>query len=88
MSNVRWPAVLRLNEGYQNGSAYMVLAQIDLELPGFVGGDKKRALAQLERKGLMYGKENAFLRLRLAEAYACERQQKRPHADNSTPCFR
>lgn len=61
-------AVLKIDEGYQNGSAFMVLAQIDLELPGFVGGDKKRAVERLER-GLAYGKQNAFLRLRLAEAY-------------------
>lgn len=60
--------VLKLDESYQNGSALMVLGQIDLELPGFVGGDKKRAVQRLEQ-GLVYGKQNAFLRLRLAEAY-------------------
>lgn len=70
VGNVRreMETVLKLDPGYQNGSAYMVLAQIDLELPGLVGGDKKRAVQRLEQ-GLVYGKENAFLRLRLAEAY-------------------
>lgn len=60
--------VLKIDESYQNGSAYMVLGQIDLEVPGLVGGSKKRALERLE-KGLAFGKQNAFLRLRLAEAY-------------------
>lgn len=61
-------AVIKSDEGYQNGSAYMVLGQVDMSLPGFLGGDKKRAVQQLER-GLRYGEGNAFLRLRLAEAY-------------------
>jgi tetratricopeptide (TPR) repeat protein len=61
-------AVLKIDEGYQDGSVYMVLGQIDLELPGLVGGDKKRAVERLE-KGLAFGKQNAFLRLRLARAY-------------------
>ena len=60
--------VIKLNEGYQDGSAYMVLGQIDLSLPGMLGGSKKRAVERLER-GLSFGKLNAFLRLRLAEAY-------------------
>ena len=60
--------VIRLSEGYQDGSAYMVLGQIDLRLPGLFGGSKKRAVERLE-KGLSFGKTNAFLRLRLAEAY-------------------
>lgn len=60
--------VLRLDEGYRNGSAYMELATIDLELPGVLGGDSERAVELLER-GYEHGKENALYRLRLAEAY-------------------
>src|SRR6188474_2894236 len=60
--------VLRLDEGYQNGSAYMVLGLVDLNAPSIVGGDPKKALAELE-KGLHFGEPNAFLHLHLAEAY-------------------
>lgn len=60
--------VLRLEESYQAGSAYMALAMIDLELPGMLGGDRERAVEILER-GMAYGEENALYRLRLAEAY-------------------
>ena len=60
--------VLRLDEGYQNGSAYMVLGLIDLNAPGIVGGDPKKAVEEME-KGLRFGDPNAFLHLHLAEAY-------------------
>jgi tetratricopeptide (TPR) repeat protein len=60
--------VLKLNEGYQDGSAYMVLGLLDLKAPKIVGGDPQRAVQELE-KGLQFGKGNAFLRLHLAEAY-------------------
>jgi len=60
--------VLKLNEGYQDGSAYMVLGLLDLKAPRIVGGDQQRAVTELE-KGLQFGKANAFLRLHLAEAY-------------------
>lgn len=61
--------VLRLNEGYQNGSAYMVLGLVYLNAPGIVGGDPKKAVELME-KGLRFGEGNAFLHLHLAEAYA------------------
>ena len=60
--------VLRLDEGYQNGSAYMVLGLVDLNAPSIVGGDPKKAVEEME-KGLRYGDPNAFLHLHLAEAY-------------------
>jgi Tfp pilus assembly protein PilF len=60
--------VLRLDEGYQNGSAYMVLGLVDLNAPSIVGGDPKRAVGEME-KGLRFGEPNAFLHLHLAEAY-------------------
>jgi tetratricopeptide (TPR) repeat protein len=60
--------VLRLNEGYQDGSAYMVLGLVDLNAPSIVGGDPKRAVEEME-KGLRFGEPNAFLHLHLAEAY-------------------
>jgi Tfp pilus assembly protein PilF len=60
--------VLRLDEGYQDGSAYMVLGLVDLNAPSIVGGDPKKAVAEME-KGLRFGEPNAFLHLHLAEAY-------------------
>ncbi|HEY6190588.1 MAG TPA: TRAP transporter TatT component family protein [Pyrinomonadaceae bacterium] len=61
-------AVLRTDEGYQSGSAYMVLGQVELEA-GRMMGDPEMAVQYLE-KGLKLGPNNALLRLRLAQAYA------------------
>ena len=60
--------VLKLNEGFQAGSAYMVLGQLYLQAPRMLGGDHQKAIGYLE-KGLRFGENNALLRLRLAEAY-------------------
>jgi tetratricopeptide (TPR) repeat protein len=60
--------VVRLDEGYQNGSAYMVLGLVDLKAPKLLGGDPAKAVSEME-KGLRFGETNAFLRLHLAEAY-------------------
>lgn len=60
--------VLGLDEGYQNGSAYMVLGLVYLNAPNIVGGDPKKAVDEME-KGLRFGEPNAFLHLHLAEAY-------------------
>ena len=60
--------VLRQDEGYQNGSAYMVLGLVHLNAPSIVGGDPKKAVEEME-KGLRFGEPNAFLHLHLAEAY-------------------
>jgi tetratricopeptide (TPR) repeat protein len=61
--------VVKLDEGYQTGSAYMALGQLYLEAPGFLGGDTQKAIEYLE-KGLRIGPDNALLRGHLAEAYA------------------
>jgi Tfp pilus assembly protein PilF len=61
--------VLRLDENYQNGSAYMVLGLLYLNAPSIVGGDPHKAVELME-KGLQAGGEpNALLHLHLAEAY-------------------
>lgn len=60
--------VLQLDEGYLGGSAYMAIGRVELETPGILGGDNKRAVETLE-KGLRFGADNALLRLRLAQAY-------------------
>jgi hypothetical protein len=67
-------AVIQAQPGYQDGSAYLVLGQIDLEVPALFGGSKKDAVALLE-KGLSYGEQNALLRVRLAEAYSKVRRK-------------
>jgi tetratricopeptide (TPR) repeat protein len=60
--------VIRLDESFQSGSAYMALGQIDLEAPRMFGGDTRRAVEILE-KNLHFGENNALYRLRLAQAY-------------------
>jgi predicted Zn-dependent protease len=60
--------VIRQDQAYQNGSAFMVLGLVDLNAPKFAGGDPEKAVAEMEM-GLPFGPTNAFLRLHLAEAY-------------------
>jgi tetratricopeptide (TPR) repeat protein len=60
--------VIKLDEGYQAGSAYMVLGQVYLESPRLLGGDSQQAILYFE-KGLRFGPDNELLRLHLAEAY-------------------
>jgi tetratricopeptide (TPR) repeat protein len=60
--------VIRLDERYQAGSAYMVLGQTYLEAPLLLGGDRYKAVDYLE-KSLRFGPTNALARLHLAEAY-------------------
>ena len=60
--------VLQIDQGYQDGSAYMVLGLVYLNAPQIVGGDPQKAVDEME-KGLRFGKNNAFLHLHLAEAY-------------------
>ena len=62
-------AVLKIDESFQQGSAYMALGQVYLKAPRLLGGDVSKAIEYLE-KGLKFGPNNAVLRLRLAEAYA------------------
>lgn len=61
--------VLKLDEGYQSGSAYMALGQLYLEAPRMLGGDSQKAVEYLE-KGARLGPTNALLRWHLAAAYA------------------
>lgn len=61
-------AVLKIDEQFQGGSAYLALGQLYLEAPRLFGGDYRKAIEYLE-KGLKFGSNNPLLRLRLAEAY-------------------
>jgi hypothetical protein len=61
-------AVLKVDEGFQSGSAYMALGRLHLEAPRVIGGDTAKAISYLE-KGLRFGANNAVLHAYLAEAY-------------------
>jgi tetratricopeptide (TPR) repeat protein len=61
--------VIKLDEGYQAGSAYMVLGQVYLEAPRLLGGDTQKAIEYFQ-KGLRFGPNNSLLRWHLAQAYA------------------
>lgn len=63
--------VLKLNAGYEDGSAYLALGRIDRELPRLLGGSPKRGLAYLEQ-GVRVAPKNMDLKLTLAEAYLDE----------------
>jgi tetratricopeptide (TPR) repeat protein len=62
-------AVIKIDEGYQGGSAYMGLGRLYLQAPRVLGGDATKAINYLEQ-GLKFGPNNALLRFHLAEAYA------------------
>ena len=64
-------AVLKINEGFQEGSAYMVLGQLYLQSPRILGGDVEKSINYLE-KGIKFGPDNSLMRLHLAEAYAAD----------------
>lgn len=64
-------AVLKIDEGFQSGSAYLGLGQLYLEAPRLLGGDNQKAIDYLE-KGLKFGPDNALLRVRLAQAYEAQ----------------
>jgi tetratricopeptide (TPR) repeat protein len=66
-------ATRKLDVGFYDGSTYMVLGRLDLELPEWLGGDRQRALTTLEQ-GLQYGPQNAMLRLQLARAYLANKR--------------
>jgi len=61
--------VLKLDEHYQAGSAYMVLGQLYLEAPRILGGDVSKATGYLE-KGIKVAPDNGMMRAKLAAAYA------------------
>jgi tetratricopeptide (TPR) repeat protein len=62
-------AVMKIDEKYQAGSAYMVLGELYLEAPRILGGDVNKAIGYLE-KGIKLGPDNDMMRAKLAAAYA------------------
>ncbi len=68
-------AVLKIDEGFEAGSAYMALGQVYLKAPKIFGGDVQKAIDYFQ-KGLKVGENNGLLHLRLAEAYAEEHRNE------------
>lgn len=62
-------AVLKIDDHYEGGSAYMGLGQVYAKAPKIFGGDVQKAIDYYV-KGLKVGPNNGLLRLRLAQAYA------------------
>jgi len=60
--------VLKIDERYQGGSAYLVLGQVYQQSPRILGGGIEKAIEYFE-KGLRIASDNALLRAHLAEAY-------------------
>ena len=60
--------VLRLNDRYQDGGAYLALGEMDRQLPRIVGGSLSRAITRLEQ-GVKVAPNNLEMKLALAEAY-------------------
>lgn len=67
--------VLKLNDRYQDGGAYLALGEMDKELPRIVGGNLSRAITRLET-GLKVAPQNLEIRLALAEAYKEDGRQE------------
>ncbi len=61
-------AVLKLDERFESGSAYLGLGKLYLQAPRVLGGDTQKAIEYLE-KGLRLGENNSLLHAALAEAY-------------------
>lgn len=67
-------AVIKIDERYQAGSAYLVLGELYLKSPRILGGSTDKAIENLE-KGVRLGPDNAILHAHLAQAYM---QAQRP----------
>jgi hypothetical protein len=60
--------VIKLDPSYENGGGYLVLGRLDYELPGIMGGSKKRAIQSYEQ-GLKVAPSNLLMKVYLAESY-------------------
>jgi tetratricopeptide (TPR) repeat protein len=61
-------AVIKIDESYQGGSAYLGLGRLYLQAPRVLGGNVTTAIEYLE-KGVRLGPNNSLLKESLAEAY-------------------
>lgn len=60
--------VIKLDEKFQGGSAYLALGRLYLEAPKVLGGDVSKATDYL-KKGLTISPNNALMKYYLAESY-------------------
>jgi tetratricopeptide (TPR) repeat protein len=60
--------VLRLQPDYEDGNAYRALGEIARQLPGVLGGNRKRAITYFEQ-GLRVAPHNMALKFALARVY-------------------
>lgn len=60
--------VLKLNDRYQDGGAYLALGEMDRQLPRIVGGNLNRAIQRLEQ-GVSVAPNNLEIKLALGQAY-------------------
>jgi tetratricopeptide (TPR) repeat protein len=60
--------VLRLNDRYQDGGAYLALGEMDRQLPRIIGGNMNRAIQRLEQ-GMNVAPHNLEIKLALGQAY-------------------
>jgi tetratricopeptide (TPR) repeat protein len=60
--------VLRLNDHYQDGGAYLALGEMDRQLPRLFGGSMSRAIQRLEQ-GVSVAPHNLEIKLALGQAY-------------------
>src|SRR5262245_50386377 len=60
--------VLRLNDHYQDGGAYLALGEMDRQLPRLFGGNMNRSIKRLEQ-GLSVAPHNLEIKLALGQAY-------------------
>jgi len=60
--------VLKLNDRYQDGGAYLALGEMDRQLPRLFGGNMNRAIQRLEQ-GVSVAPNNLEMKLSLGQAY-------------------
>jgi len=60
--------VIKMDESFQGGSAYLALGELYLEAPKVLGGDTAKAIDYLQ-KGVKVAPNNSLMRVHLAEAY-------------------
>ena len=60
--------VLKLNDRYQDGGAYLALGEMDRQLPRIIGGNMNRAIQRLEQ-GVSVAPKNLEMKLALGQAY-------------------
>ena len=63
--------VIKLDEKFQSGSAYLALGRLYLQAPKVLGGDTSKAVDYL-KKGLALAPNNSLMKYYLAEAYQSE----------------